>query len=138
MNKPVESGVWGLSTPYAYRNYIIFCVGQEPRKVTAFRSWASHNGIAFKSLKGCYKGQMEDSFIIAASDLTHIRPWIEGQESIMWLFPMAQYGKTPASLLYADGREEKLGHLVATAASEALRCTSWTYDPSTGIHYTCK
>lgn len=138
MNKHIDSGVWEHSRPYIYRDYVIFCVGNNIRKASAFRYWATSEGIGFKSLKGCYKGQTEDSFIIAADNLERVRPWIKDQESILWLYPMVSAGRVPASLIYQDGKEVKLGDLVVVGYKEALKAASWTYDPSTNTYYICK
>lgn len=136
MNEHVSSGIWAQSSPAAYEDYVIFCVGQEPTRIAAFKSWASGR-FGFKSLVGCYKGQMEQSFIVNAKHLPEIEAWIVEEESILYLGSNPR-GARIATLKYLDGREEPLGYFVALIGRDyALARESWTYDPTTDEYYVC-
>jgi len=137
MNQHVSSGVWGRSTPAAYEDYIIFCVGQNPVKIAAFKSWALGR-FGFKSLIGSYKGQTEHSFIVNAKHFPEIADWTNGEESILYL-EANPGGYRKATLKYLDGREEPCGHFVPITNREyVLRQESWTYDPTSGEYYVCQ
>lgn len=136
MNQHVSSGVWGRSTPAAYEDYIIFCVGQNPVKIAAFKSWATGR-FGFKSLIGCYKGQMEQSFIVNAKHFPEIAEWTNGEESILHLASNPR-GVRKATLKYLDGREESLGYFTAVGRDRAMSGDSWTFDPTSGEYYVCQ
>lgn len=127
--------IWGHSTPVGSRSYVIFCVGQEPRMVAAFRVWATAQGIAFKSLKGCYQGQTEDSFIVGIEDFPKVRPWTAGQESVLLLGPCDARDRRSATLLFRDGGRQQLGKFHACSKAAALSRSAWTYDPSQNLYF---
>ena len=131
MNQHVSPGLWAHSTTAAYENFVIFCVGQDPYRIAAFRSWAADKGIGFKSLVGCYKGQIEQSFIVNEKNLPFVERWTRDEESILHLASNPR-GPRIATLRHRDGREEQLGHFVAVIGRDyALKKESWTYDPRT-------
>lgn len=132
-----QSGVWGHSSRSGFNEYIIFCVGQDHRRITAFRSWAQHKGIPFKSLKGCYRGQKEDSFIINARDWDLVKPWTIKEESILRLGHCNARDQRPAQIEYADGRTEELGYMRSCRRAEAFARDGWTYCPTLNSYSAC-
>lgn len=128
-------GVWGHSSAGGQKEYVIFCVGQEPRMVSAFRAWAAAQGISFKSLKGCYKGKPEDSFLVAAEDFPSVRHWTTREETVLHLGPANARDMCPATLLYQDGGRQPLGLFRSCSRTAAFSRSSWTYDPSQDIYF---
>lgn len=137
------SGIWGSSTPSDFKTYVIFCVGNDPYREAAFRAWALENGIGFKSLKGCYKGQQENSFIINEENLGRCYRWFSREESILFIGPMYRngrlYGNREAHLYYLKtGEREDLGLFQWVPRSEALKEDAWTYDPTQDLYFICR
>lgn len=127
--------VWGRSSPSISESYVIFCVGQDPVKIAAFRAWATDRQLGFKSLKGCYKGQMEESFITNLKNLPYIQKWLLEEESILLLGPANARDVRPAELVYANGKTEELGKFFSVGPETAKRYQSWTYDPLTDNYF---
>lgn len=115
----------------------IFCVGQELRRVAAFRAWAAHRRLHVRSLVGCYRGATEMSFVIGTADYAEVVPWTRAEESVLFLGRVDRNGARPARLVFADGRAEDLGHFVACSRETAHSCYSWTYDPVVDEHFIC-
>lgn len=137
MNQHIGPAYWPRSSEIAYQNYIIFCAGTDLIRVAAFRAWASNRTLNFKSLKGSYKGQIEDSFIINAKDYDEIKPWILDQESILWLGPISGLGRS-AKLVFSNGDEQEIGTFVSTYRDYALKQDSWTLDIAANEYYITK
>lgn len=116
---------------------VIFCVGQDLRRATAFRAWAAHRGLDVRSLVGCYRGATEMSFVIMAADYTEVAPWTREEESVLLLGRSDRNGARAAALVFADGRAEDLGHFVTCPRETALSCSSWTYDPVADEYFIC-
>lgn len=114
---------------------MIFCVGQNQILVSAFRAWATAGGIPFKSLKGSYRGRIEDSFIVAATNFPKVRKWADEQESVLHLGPCDARDRRPATLIYQQGGREHLGLFRACGRNEALARSSWTYDPTQDLYF---
>jgi hypothetical protein len=103
--------------------------------VTAFRAWATAQGIAFKSLRGCYQGQAEDSFLVPLEEFEKVKPWTVEQESILLLGPCDARDRRPATLLFEDGSKHDLGLFRACTRTAALSRASWTYDPMQNTYF---
>lgn len=116
---------------------VIFCVGQELRRVAAFRAWAAHRCLDVRSLVGCYRGATEMSFVIGTADFAEVAPWTRAEESVLFLGRVDRDGARAATLVFADGRTENLGHFVTCSRETALGCSSWTYDPVADEHFIC-
>jgi len=116
---------------------VIFCVGQDLRRVAAFRAWAAHRRLDVRSLIGCYRGVTEMSFVIGTADYEEVAPWTRTEESVLFLGRVYRNGVRPARLVFADGRAEDLGHFVTCSRETALSCYSWTYDPVADEHFIC-
>jgi len=116
---------------------VIFCVGQELRRVAAFRAWAAHRRLNVRSLIGCYRGVTEMSFVIGAADYAEVAPWTRAEESVLFLGRVDRNGARTARLVFADGRAEDLGHFVTCSRESTLACSSWTYDPVADEHFIC-
>lgn len=138
------SGIWGSSAASSTEYYIIFCVGNDLVRAAQFRSWALENKIGFKSLKGCYEGVQEDSFIVNYKDLNAVSPWFKDEESILILGPLFEngrlFGARRATLVYVGNETRpasslELGRFTAQPREYALKQKAWTYDPSTGVYY---
>jgi hypothetical protein len=139
----VDPGIWPTSSPSATASFIIFSVGNDILRQQQFMHWAASQGISFKPLIGCYKGQTERSFICNANWLGDLRDWLDGQESILHLGPLFRdgrgHGDRVAELEYlADGRREAIGAYGWAPRAEALRQDGWTYDPTLGEYFTCR
>lgn len=116
---------------------VIFCVGQELRRVAAFRAWAAHRRLNVRSLVGCYRGATEMSFVITAADYAEVAPWTSAEESVLFLGRVDRNGARTARLVFTDGRAEDLGHFITCSRETALDCSSWTYDPVADEHFIC-
>lgn len=128
---------WGHSSSIGSRAFVIFCVGQDIRKVAAFRIWATSENIGFKSLKGCYNGQTEDSFIVALTDYPKVTPWTDGEDSVLVLGSCDARDRRPARLMFNDGSSHHLGLFHSCSREEALKRQSWTYDPTQNTYFIC-
>lgn len=129
--------IWNKSVPVAQEEFVVFCVGQDMSRIMAFRTWARHRDIGFKSLVGCYRGLMECSFIVKATDFPQVSVWTKEEESTLWVGQVDASGSRPAKLVYADGRTEDLGHLISCIRDTALQSDSWTYDPASDEYFIC-
>ena len=114
---------------------IIFGVGQDPAKISAFTSWAVDNGIGIKALFGKYEGRVDHCFIAQQKHYTHIKPFLQKEESILVLDRFNAHGIPHARLIYHDGREEEKGPLQLISREEALLSPSWTLDPINGNYF---
>lgn len=142
----VSGGIWPGSTEVAYTSYVIFAVGRDVLRNSQFRAWAAEHELPYKSLIGCYKGETEQSYIVAAGDFALVRPWLTGQESVLWLGPLfvggKMYGDRSATLYYhptsANFGEhfEDLGRFGMQPKEFAMRQPGWTYDALTEAYYT--
>ena len=98
------------------------------------------DNIKVKHLKGCYKGTLENSYLIPASRTT--------KEQILAL--AAEYDQEcvlfldesrAATLLYVNDKlrvQESIGKLVQKPRAVALNQGSYTYDPSTDTYFIIK
>lgn len=135
-----QGGIWASSSASASESYLVFCVGNDILRESTFKAWAAEQCIGIKPLFGSYKGQSERSFIANRRFANELAPWIEGQESVLYLSPLFRFGRLwgrrRAALLYlADGRHEDLGHLTTTTYEEAMRRDCWTFDPTDGSYW---
>lgn len=138
-----SSGIWGYSTPTAYQTYAIFCVGNDKVREAAFRSWATANGIGFKSVFGCYEGVQEASFIINQKDLPRCFAWYSKEDSVLLLGPAYREGKMhgsrEASLYFLEtGETRDMGRFLMVLREEALASDAWTYDPTLDAYFVCR
>jgi hypothetical protein len=143
----VPGGVCSHSTPMRWKDWAIFCVGNDPYREAAFTTWATSMGIKFKSLIGSYKGLQERSFLLSLDDFVDNiegSQWIEQEESVLVLQPRrkanGEHLKTydapiDAILLYSDGRKEHIGEWVETHQARAITELGWTYDPLYGTWF---
>jgi hypothetical protein len=82
---------------------------------------------------GCYKGQLERSYMILAKDFHHVADWIKGQESIL---RVPGDTRQPCVLEYLDtGERVSVGQMRKVSAQEALGQDAWTYFE--GNYYVC-
>jgi len=86
-------------------------------------------------LVGCYKGQLERSYMIRADQFEHVRDYIKGQESIL---RVPGDVRQPCVLEYLVGGERvSLGPMRQVPASEALQAEAWTYSQEQNKYYIC-
>ena len=123
--------------PDKQEELVIFCVGQELRRVAAFRVWAAHRHLDVRSLIGSYNGITETSFVVVATDYAEVAIWTRAEESILFLGLANQNGDRPARLVFADGHVEGLGCFVSGPRNAVLASHSWTYDPAADQDFTC-
>jgi hypothetical protein len=129
-----EGGVRPSSRPH---EYFIYCVGQDPDRISDFLSYCIEHDIGVKPLYGQYKGQTEESFISNWKDYEQIKPWLNLQESILFLYPANIRGHRKGKLVYMDGSEESVGYLREVTRQLAITQPSWTYDPYLDTYYIC-
>lgn len=137
MSVQISSTSAACFLPQKQEELVIFCVGQELRRVAAFRAWAAHRRLDVRSLVGSYNGVTEMSFVVAAADYAEVTRWTRAEESILFLGHNDQSGGRPARLVFADGRVEELGCFVSCPRDTALAAPSWTYDPATDEYFLC-
>lgn len=139
------SGVCSHSSDEFWSEYAIFSVGNNALRDNQFRNWCYSEGIPYKSMYGCYKGQTETSFLV------HLNDWpkalnagfLDGQESVLMLSKPVNLGGgrhyRSAQLLYlADGSVENIGRCMEKARDWALKQDAWTYDPLTNTYWCCE
>lgn len=131
------SGIWARSSPIGQKEWVIFCVGQSLIRITAFYSYARDRGLNVKRLMGCYKGKQEQSFLIAREDFPQVEDWTRDEDSILVLGRADARNQCPATLVYANGRQEKLGLFRSVSRDIALSSESWTFDPMTQTYFAC-
>lgn len=129
-----DGGVWARSR--REQSYLIFCVGQEEWQIKAFLRFALENGLGFKPLRGCYKGEKERSFITNAADLEWIMPFIQEQESILLLHDYDRADIPRATLVHLQtGQREYLGRFMQGTHEVCKHYDSWTFDPLSGCYF---
>ena len=119
----------------ALQSYMIFGVGQDPAKISAFTSWAADNGIGIKALVGKYEGRVDHCFIAQHKHYIRIKPFLQKEESILVLDRFDAHGIPHARLIFRDGCEEEKGALQLISLEEALLSPSWTLDPINGNYF---
>lgn len=98
----------------------------------AFQDFIVANDAAssIKPLIGCYNGEQEPAFGMAASKFKELvlgSEWVEGQESFL---EVTGCNKAYCTLHYQDGRpSEYLGSFCAVSERVARSYPAWTYDP---------
>jgi hypothetical protein len=115
---------------------IIFGVGQDPAKISAFTSWAADEGVKIKALVGKYEGRIDHCFIAPQTDYSRIKSFLHKEESVLLLDRYDINGTPRARLVYYDGREEEKGKFQSISKDEANQSWSWTFDPINGNYFT--
>jgi len=116
--------------------FFIFCVGQDVRRINAFKKNMVYHGVTIKPLVGMYKGQPEHSFIAHMDDFNTVSPWLIEEESILHIHSFDARDVPNATLLFLkDGRKEELGKMRPVSQKVALARDSWTYDPTYKNYY---
>lgn len=139
--RKVHTGLQPYSGKHLWTDYIIFEVGHSKVQQQAFKSWALDRQIGFKELVGSYQGQQAAAFITKAGNLPAIEPWIDQEESILFLgaayAPATNKSRNlrPAKLIFKDGSEVELGDWQQVTRGEALDAPGWTFDPTSGNYY---
>ncbi|MEP3893195.1 MAG: hypothetical protein ABJN52_04280 [Litorimonas sp.] len=126
--------------PHSSANsYFIYCVGQCPIKISAFKSAMVQSNICAKPLLGRYQGQDEQSFISSLKNLETIAPWLVAEESILLIHDFDSRDRPKATLKYlASGEEHYVGKMVAVSRSVALRQANFTYDITYKNYFVCQ
>jgi hypothetical protein len=93
-------------------------------------------GIAFKVVKGCYKGQVENSYVVSSKHETKILELAAdyNQESILQVDAV----KNSSLRFLRDGSIERLGKFVKVEKEEALELDNYTYDFHTSSYFVVK
>jgi hypothetical protein len=120
----------------AHQACIIFGVGQDPAKISAFTSWAADEGVKIKALVGKYEGRIDHCFIALQKDYSWIKSFLHKEESVLLLDRYDMNGTPRARLVYFDGHEEEKGTFQLISKDEANQSSSWTFDPLTGNYFT--
>ena len=115
---------------------IIFGVGQDPAKISAFTSWAADEGVKIKALVGKYDGRIDHCFIALQADYSRIKSFLHKEESVLLLDRYDINGTPRARLVYYDGREEEKGKFQSITKDNANQASSWTFDPINGNYFT--
>lgn len=90
----------------------------------------------YKVLIGCYKGNLERSFLLTDFELAIIIAKSYDQESL--LHRSADGPDCYLCFLDPETSDINLGPMIAVSKREARQQDSWTYDPSTKTYYICK
>ena len=86
---------------------IIFGVGQDPAKISAFTSWAADEGVKIKALVGKYEGRIDHCFIALQKDYSRIKSFLHKEESVLLLDRYDINGTPRARLVYYHGHERE-------------------------------
>ncbi len=127
----------GVRNSSKYNQYFIYCVGQDPDRIGAFLTYCLEEEIGVKPLYGMYKGQQEESFISNWKDFDNIQPWLNEEESVLFLDLANIRGNRKAKLIYRDNREEDQGFFRSISRDLAIKQANWTYDPYQDEYYVC-
>lgn len=94
-------------------------------------------GISFKNLEGCYKGQTEDSYIVCASHFAVLNKsgLLKDEESILLLGTETKEGRHAQLLFMQSFERVALGFLKAVSKDEALASDAYTYRPDVDTYY---
>jgi hypothetical protein len=141
-----SSGIQGWSTEGYFDEYIIFCVGNDIARESAFRSWATANGVGFKNLIGKYEGLTERSFIVNCKNDLICREWYKDERTILHLSSMyrknmegmmQRFGCREATLQDARTRVvlENLGWFRTVTPEYAMKQDAWTLDLTTKAYW---
>ncbi len=117
--------------------YVIFCVGQDAKRIAEFREYTKANRFVCKELIGTYKAQREVSFIANKETFEKVSHWTVEEESLLMLDSAMHDGARPATLIFG-GHETPIGMFRQCNQSEAMAQENWTLDPTTGSYYVCK
>lgn len=86
-------------------------------------------------LIGCYKGQLEKSYMIRADQFHHVKDYVQGQESVL---RVSGDKRQPCVLEFmGSGERVSVGPMRQVSADYALSADAWTYDPSVDKYYIC-
>jgi hypothetical protein len=111
-------------------SFVIFSAEPNaPEKVMAF---FVENKVPFKVLLGSYDGVHETSYCIPHQHFDSViqAGLVEEQDSILVLAHFNSDGLRAAEVVYLDERKpEAVGFFVNVDRDDALRSTSWTFDP---------
>lgn len=117
----------------------IYCVGQSDDRITSFKRSMKNLGISAIPLLGRYAGQDERSFVSRMSDYNAISPWLDEEESILYIHSPDSHGHPRAVLKFLkDGKEVDLGRMFPVSHDEALSADAWTFDPGADSYFICK
>lgn len=98
------------------------------------------NGIDYKVVEGCYKGEREPAYIVNRKHEREIKFMLKGdQESILFLDEVQKDGTRGAKLIFLkDGHLEKLGRFKPVDADVAAQHDAWTFRPDQNQYYVCE
>lgn len=142
-----NGGIWGHSA--APQKHIIFSIDGENNYETceAFEAYLTKLNIGFKLIKGSYKGQTENSWIVNSKDFDAILDagYLDNQESILVLGGHDARDRRQAHLEYLKDTPEastgdtiNLGWLGSVEQAEALACEAYSYRPDLGQYFIAK
>lgn len=119
-------------------SFFIYCVGQSIPVINAFKATMAQAGIPVKPLMGKYKGKPEYSFISRMADYPTIAPWLDEEESILYLHDYDSRDRPRATLRFLkEGRDEDLGRLVPVSRLVAVDLDAYTFDPQQNQYFIC-
>jgi len=112
-------------------------------KIETMRRELDNLGLIYKRVRGCYKGEVEDTFMVLMNDHVSEGDMVAigrafGQESVLSLEAHMGPRGREATLHYCDGEQpaEYLGMFRAVSREWALNeCDGYTYDPATRVYY---
>jgi len=86
-------------------------------------------------LVGCYKGQLERSYMMRADQFDYVRDYIKGQESIL---RVPGDVRQPCVLEFvSSGERVGLGPMREVSAAEAAQIEAWTYSQKQNKYFVC-
>jgi len=123
----------------SHNQYFIYCVGQSPYQIAAFKAAMATSCVGAKALIGRYHGKYEQSFISNMKHFDLIHPWLSGEESILVIHSFNARDEPKATLHYlSDHRREYLGRMIAVDPDYALSQPAYTYDPLYNNYFICR
>ena len=119
--------------------YVVFSSNYPSAVITLLQD----KSVNFKELTGMYKGEEEESFLVAMDDFGTVieSGLLDGQESILVLGAQTMRGGyRKASIVYHPGDKPPVeaGYLVPVDREEAIAGDGWTYDPLERQFYVLK
>lgn len=103
------------------------------RHVDTLRAMGKINPIV--QLIGCYKGQLENSYLIRADQFHHVKEYVKGQESVLHV---PGDSRQPCVLEFvASGKRVSVGPMHKVGPDYAMTRNSWTYNPAADSYFVC-
>lgn len=111
---------------------------QRTAKLAAFLKTNLTDTWKAEPVKGCYKGQEEDSFKVNVNDPIDLGVVDAAARHFEQESYLVIDAERIAWLYYLKGRTQRLGEFVAVSEFEAKAQDAWTFDPESGTYFIVK